>query len=197
MTEQITQENSVMSTTKTISNQKKLKKLPVYLTRDEIKDLFNVIKSPRDLMLLQTIYYLGTRIGETLLLEKDDIKFSERTVVIRAETAKRSKSRRIPIPSNFFKPLQQWCSLLKLNRLFDITTRQRARQIIIYYSKLAGIKKKVSPHKLRHSYATHVYEKTKDIKLVQELLGHENPSTTMIYTHLDDKSKHEGIKDVF
>jgi len=176
---------------------RKEKKLPVYLTEEEVKSIFNIINSPRDLMLLQTMYYLGSRVNETIHINKSDIIFKEKLVILRAENTKRKKERHQPIPDNFMKPLQQYCDLLGDQATLFPLTKQRVWQIVKFYTKKAGITKQVHPHTFRHSFATQVYIKTDDIKLVQELLGHENLSTTSIYTHLDTETKRKKLGGVF
>lgn len=176
---------------------KKIRKLPTVLSEDEIKKLFSVISSPRDLMLLQTIYYLGCRVNEAINIKKPDVRFKEGIVILRAETTKRKKERQQPIPNKFSKPLLQYCSMIGDDAILFPITKQRVWQIIKDYTKEAGIQKNVHPHTLRHTYATRIYEEKKDIRLVQELLGHENPSTTAIYMHLDSKAKKKGVDGVF
>jgi len=175
-----------------------VRKLPSVLSIEEVHKLFSVITSPRDLMLLQTIYYLGSRAGETIQIRKCDVYLKDRYVILRAETTKRKKERRQPIPLNFVRPLQQYITNLnEEDTLFKIRTTQRVWQIVKEYAEKADIKKKIHPHTLRHSYATHIYEKTGDIEKVKELLGHEDISTTQIYTHVSQKSKKETVDSVF
>jgi len=76
-------------------------------------------------------------------------------------------------------------------------SRNRVWQLVKKYAVDAGLSKHVHPHTLRHSYATQVYSVTGDLRLVQELLGHQNLATTTIYTHLDDASKRRSIEGVF
>lgn len=178
--------------------ERKLKKLPVVLSEEEIKKLFSVIDNPKDSMLLQMIYYFGCRVGEAIKIKKSDINLKEKIVILRAETTKRSKERQVPIPENFVMPLKYYLSGLMGEDivLFQIT-KQRVWQIVKKYGQKAGITKKIHPHTLRHSYATRIYTKTKDTRLIQELLGHESATTTAIYTHLDNQVKQDGIKGVF
>lgn len=178
---------------------RKLRKLPVVLSLEEINKLFSIIDKPRDSIMIRATYYLGLRVNELISLKVGDINLKEEQVRLRAETTKRSKERRIPIPKIFKKSLQQYLNLIGNNpetKLFPLT-KQRVWQIIKHYSKKAGITKQIHPHTLRHSYATHIYEKTHDIKLVQDLLGHENITTTQIYTHLTQEDKKKGVNEVF
>jgi integrase/recombinase XerD len=84
-------------------------------------------------------------------------------------------------------------SVIFLNRLGKPLTRMMIFTIIRKYAEIAGIAKKISPHTLRHSFATHLLQNGADIRVIQELLGHEDISTTEIYTHLDKQSLHETI----
>jgi integrase/recombinase XerD len=173
------------------------KKLPVYLTDEETKKLFAEITIPRDRVMLQAAYFLGLRVSELVQLRGSDLNLRERVVIVRAETAKGNKERHIPIPEKFMPIIKQWLSLVGEDVVLFPLSPCRVWQLCKKYGELAGITKRMSPHVLRHSYATQVYNVTDDIALVKELLGHANIATTMIYTHIGIDKKKKSIEGVF
>lgn len=130
-----------------------------------------------------------------LNLKRSDIDLKEE--ILKVVQGKGGKDRLIPIP----KPLLHDLKIYLLQPFMDgkddlFDTGSRATQAMMQrLSKKFG--KKVHPHMLRHSYATHVLEQTNNIKLVQDLLGHSDIKTTQIYTHLTTKAKKAGIKEVW
>lgn len=172
-------------------------KLPVFLTEDEVNKLMSFIPSPRDLMLVRMMYYLGLRVSEALQAHVDDFDTKEAIYTIRAEVAKGKRERRVPIPEKFLPQAKAYLQLAcTTGQLFDITPT-RAWQILKSYGHKLNIKKRLSPHILRHSYATAIYALTKDLRLVQSLLGHQSIQTTAIYTHLVDEDKAKQVNAVF
>ena len=166
------------------------RKIPEVRTHEYCLNLFSKARTPRDKILLELIYYCGLRISEALNVSVEDIDFKEE--VIKVMKGKGNKQRLTPMPKPLMIDLKQWLSLENITegKLFSIK-RCQAHNIL----------KKLDPtihlHTLRHSYATHVYEKTHDLRKVQELLGHENMATTSIYAHVSTKEKKETIKGVF
>ena len=155
----------------------------------------------RDKALLETMYATGMRVSETvkILLKKVDLK---REYVI--ASGKGSKERLIPLGRKAIQYLQHYINFVRpqllhaeqnkaaeqVEELFVTDwggpmTRQRVNELIDEYAKSAGITKKVTPHMLRHSFATHLLNNGTDLRVVQELLGHADISTTQIYTHVD------------
>lgn len=174
-----------------------IKRLPTVLSASECERFFAAIASPRDRFLFRTMFYLGLRISETLGAMPEDFDLKEKVFTVRADYAKRKKERRVPIPTPFLPECKAYLTLNPpAEPLFDIGKCQCWR-LCKKYSKAAGLEKNVHPHTLRHSYATTVYQSTGDLRLVQDLLGHANLSTTSIYTHLDDASRRKGIEGVF
>jgi len=188
---------------KRINNQKqgirKETKVKTIITLSEFKQILSNVTIPQHLMLLQTLYYLGGRVTEVVLLEKNDVHLARDNpyVTFKAENTKRKVERHVTIPKNMIEPFKAYFKLIEnKQRLFDFT-KQRAWQIVKIYVKKAGIKKNIHPHSFRHSYATEIYNTTKDLKMVQELLGHKNMATTSIYAHVSDETKKEALDKVF
>lgn len=180
------------------------KKLPSYLTKEEIDKLFDIrLTKPidyRNKAMLEVLYATGTRISELINLELSQIDFDE--CVIRV-TGKGSKDRIVPMGNSALKALQEYIynyrvflvkndnNYVFLNKNGEKISRQGFFKILKSLADSAGIKKEVSPHTLRHSFATELLNNGADLRVIQELLGHENLETTEIYSHLQNKK----IKD--
>ena len=191
-----------------IRNPKIEKKLPKYLTKDEIEKLLDIkLIKPidyRNKAMLELLYATGTRISELLNLELNHIDFDE--CIIRV-TGKGKKDRIIPIGNTAIKYLKLYINdyrkfILKtrtnnyifLNKNGEKMSRQGFFKILKELANNAGITKELSPHTLRHSFATHLLNNGADLRIIQELLGHENLSTTEIYSHLGNKKIEEDYK---
>jgi len=179
------------------------KKLPYFLYLQEINKLIeappqNTISGIRDKAILELLYGTGIRVGELVNLNIKDIDFYEKTIRI---FGKGSKERILPLGAPSIKATQEYVTkrnlfmkdiainrndlnALLLNRFGGRLSARSIRRIIIKYMKVAGLNKKISPHVLRHSFATHLLGGGADLRSVQELLGHESLSTTQIYTHI-------------
>ncbi len=175
--------------------------LPTVLTDGEVREFFNVIDNFRNILIFKMIYYLGIRNGELLTIKFEDINIKEGIIKIKSEKKRKGMiaERLQPIPKELKIPLE---SYLNINRnidglMFNITTC-RVWQLMKQYIKRTTIKKtKVTVHTLRHSYATHIYEKTGNIQLIKSLLGHESIATTSIYTHLSTGAKKKLVSQAF
>ncbi len=183
------------------------KRLPVTLSYEEVERLLEAPKgsSPkaiRDKALLELLYATGMRVTELVSLDLEDINLASGTV--RVTQGKGSKERIIPIHSRAVEALREYLAkarrmLLKspderalfLNHRGERLTRQGLWLIIKQYVREAGIKTEVTPHTLRHSFATHLLNGKADLRHVQELLGHANISTTQIYTHISSERLRE------
>ena len=175
----------------------KIKRLPSFLENTEVMRFLEVVDNPRDRFLFSALYYCGLRISEAIALKMEDFDLKNDILTVRAETAKRKKERHVPIPKAF-KPLcKLWEVTLEPDCEIFHMCRSTANNLCKRYAQVAGISKKVSPHVLRHSYASHVLTMTNNLRLVQVLLGHENISTTARYLHLNDASLRKGIEGVF
>jgi integrase/recombinase XerD len=162
------------------------KKLPTVLTKEEMKKLLTAIENPKHKLLVEFLYSSGLRVSECVGLKLDDLDLSEKMGKIRH--GKGNKERYIILSDNLIRHLNQYLQNKKDKSQYifsvkgrPITTRQ-AQKIVKEAAKSAGIKKRVFCHALRSSFATHLLEAGTDIRIIQELLGHSDLSTTQIYT---------------
>jgi integrase/recombinase XerD len=168
--------------------------IPEVLSEQEVVELLNLPAgsktSLRDRMILELLYATGLRVSELIKLKKSDINLEGGFVIA---SGKRSKERVVPlntfskdaIKSYFREENPQWVYLLP-NKRGGMLTRQAIWKIIRKYAtKMA--KDHISPHTMRHTFATHLLEGGADLRSIQILLGHEDISTTQIYTHVDSK----------
>ncbi|HCC85951.1 MAG TPA: tyrosine recombinase XerD, partial [Porphyromonadaceae bacterium] len=175
-------------------------KLPVVLTVEEIDNLLAVIdlstaEGTRNYAIIETLYSCGLRISELTNLRFTDLYPDEG--FIRVE-GKGSKQRLVPISETALQKIRNWLPYRNQiaiqkghEEILFVSSRGKAisRITVFYYLKqyaeMAGLKKTISPHVLRHSFATHLLERGANIRVIQEMLGHEKITTTEIYTHLD------------
>lgn len=162
------------------------KSLPVVLSKEEIVQLIAAIPRRRSQLLLKLLYASGLRVSEVVNLEIGDIQGT--TITVRH--GKGRKDRVTILPASLSNEIQQYIRDQRLTNLLfpgrqgrSLTTRN-VQAIISRAAKRAKIQKKVTPHKMRHSFATHLLEAGTDIRVIQELLGHSNLQTTQIYTHV-------------
>ena len=165
---------------------KKEKKLPEVLTKDEVRRMMELTETRKSKLILQMLYSSGMRVSELVKLKITDLNTEERIGWVRSGKGK--KDRLFVLPEKLIIELKDYIEEHKENTyLFSkekpLTTRN-IQKIIKNLSQKAEIQKKVTPHTLRHSYATHLLESGTDIRKIQALLGHENLSTTQIYTHV-------------
>lgn len=173
------------------------KRLPKTLSVDQITSLVEIdLNDPlsyRDKAVLELFYSSGLRLAELCGLDLNDLNLSERMMRV---TGKGNKMRDLPIGKQADQAVRNW--LLQRNTLplkdYDaLFVSQHGRRIsprsiqarVKYWASRQGIEISVSPHMLRHSFASHLLESSGELRAVQELLGHANISTTQIYTHLD------------
>lgn len=187
-----------------IDSPKKEHRLPVALSVDEVTKLLDqpdVTKKLgiRDRALLETLYATGIRVSELINLKFSDLHEELKLLKV---LGKGSKERLIPISDvaiSWIKSYQEkvrdplllksgkYTDTIFLNNRGGALTRQAVWQIIKRYCQMAGIKKNVTPHTLRHTFATHLLENGADLRVVQEILGHSDISTTQIYTNLSQQ----------
>ncbi len=190
-----------------IDNMKLGRHLPDVLSIEEVDNLLNIeIKSPYDIRtkaMLEIMYSSGLRVSELVNLELSDIDVYNDTILI---NGKGSKERIVPIGDVAKKYLHDYLeirnSLIKRkngnpNKLFLNNhglpiTRNGFNFLLNNILKEKGIKKKVTPHTLRHSFATHMLDNGADLRTIQELLGHSDIVTTRIYTHISKKQVHDN-----
>ncbi|HOK27248.1 MAG TPA: site-specific tyrosine recombinase XerD [Bacteroidales bacterium] len=173
--------------------------LPEVLSLAEIEKLIDTIdlskpEGHRNKAIIETLYGAGLRVSELVNLRLTDIHKAEGFLVI---TGKGNKQRMVPIGSKALKAIELYLeqrrrfrvihdeNIVFLNRRGRKLTRVMIFTIIKDLARKAGIRKKISPHTLRHSFATHLIEAGADLRAVQEMLGHESILTTEIYTHID------------
>ncbi|WP_018295443.1 site-specific tyrosine recombinase XerD [Corynebacterium lubricantis] len=180
--------------------------LPDTLTVAEVTSLLDAIPTEdpiglRDKALLELLYGTGARVSEALALLVDDVTDNDGVIVI---TGKGDKQRIVPIGSHARDAVDAYLvrgrpvfsrgksHALFLNKRGGALSRQSAWTIIKHAAERAGIDKEISPHTLRHSYATHLREGGADVRTIQELLGHSSVTTTQIYTHITADNLREG-----
>lgn len=169
------------------------RKLPKILSEQEILKMFELTYNPQHKLQLKLLYYCGLRISEMLAIRKQDLNFREG--VLKVVQGKGGKDRLVPIPKPLLADLKAYADgRLETDQLFWTKARNTQAMISRLGKKLG---KPVHAHMLRHSYATHVLEKTNNLELVRDLLGHSNIQTTQIYTHLTTEAKKAGINEVW
>ena len=172
-----------------IKTPKKAKSLPKILTKQEIKDLFAATHFGRNRLMLQFMYGSGSRVSEVVKLKIEDINLKERTAMIRS--GKGNKDRLIIISKEWIKGLKKYLKKKKVRSEFVFSKKNgkplstdTVQRIVRESAQKAGINKHVTPHCLRHSYATHLLEAGTNIRYIQSLLGHSSLNTTQIYTNV-------------
>ena len=176
--------------------------LPKFLS---VQDVDKLLEQPnlgtldgyRDKTMLETLYATGMRVSELVSVSLRNVDLKMQYLIV---MGKGSKERMLPLGRTALKYLERYISVVRpqllhgkpeeVQELFVTSwggpmTRQRVNELIEGYAKDAGITKRVTPHMLRHSFATHLLNNGTDLRVVQELLGHADISTTQIYTHMD------------
>ena len=187
--------------TELIESPRTMRKLPVFLSVGEINDMVAAIdlstpEGKRNKAILEVMYGCGLRVSELVGLRITNLYFNEGFIKV---VGKGNKERLVPLGSMaqseiiyYMKEIRSGISIragnddiLFLNRRGSKLSRVMIFNIIKTLALKAGIKKTISPHTFRHSFATHLVEGGADLRAVQEMLGHESITTTEIYTHLD------------
>ncbi|MFH1711093.1 MAG: site-specific tyrosine recombinase/integron integrase [Nanoarchaeota archaeon] len=165
---------------------KKEKKLPIVLSPEEVKRLIDSIEHHKSKLIVKMLYSSGLRVSELVNLTPKDLDFSQNIGWVRR--GKGSKDRLFKIAESISKPLQKHLSKNPNNNfVFSESKPMSVRNvqfIVTSAAKRAGINKQVSPHTLRHSFATALLDAGENLIVIQQLLGHENLETTKIYTHI-------------
>ena len=162
------------------------KHLPVVMSRDEVKRLIGAAKLPKSRLMIMLMYASGLRLSECLKMGRKDLELDQKTGWVRA--GKGNKDRMIILSNSLISILREYVAdspnegYLFANKEGESLTSRNVQKIVRRAAIRAGINKKVSPHTLRHSFATHLLESGTDIRKIQELLGHANLQTTQIYT---------------
>jgi integrase/recombinase XerD len=174
---------------KNLPNVKRERKLPTILSKEEIEQLILSTKNINHRIIIQIGYSAGLRVSEIINLMWENIDFNRN--IIHLKRAKGKKDR-IVMLSQKIKESLQTLSQNKSGYIFVTNrggkyTQRTIQKIIENAAKKAKIKKKITPHTLRHSFATHLLEAGTDIRYIKDLLGHSNISTTLIYTKVSNK----------
>jgi integrase/recombinase XerD len=185
------------------------RKLPVFLSVEEIDLMLSFIdrstpEGERNLAMLETMYSCGLRVSELISIKISDLHKEDGFISV---IGKGDKQRLVPIGKAALKLIDNYREhhrnhitikknnedMLFLSKRGTPITRQMVFYVIKDLAEKAGIKKHLSPHTFRHSFATHLVEGGADLRAVQEMLGHESITTTEIYTHLDQHFLRENI----
>jgi len=192
-----------------LESPKKQRKLPDTLSCDDVNRLISAIDlsrpdGARNKAIIEVLYSCGLRVSELTELKLSNLYLDIEFIKV---VGKGSKERLVPMGGEAIKALKIWIEdvrvhvpikrgeedLVFLNRRGSRLSRVYIFMLIKQLAELAGIKKSISPHTLRHSFATHLVEGGADLRAVQEMLGHESITTTEIYTHLDREYLKETI----
>jgi integrase/recombinase XerC len=195
---------------KPLRNPRGERKLPHFLTGDEIKRLLEAPPKDepaglRDRAILETMYSAGLRVSEAVGLNDDDLDWDQRLLHV---FGKGKKERLAPLGSYAIRALEAWLAVRELaadaevegmtpvfvNRFGSRLTTRSVGRMLEKYIKESGLDGRTSPHTLRHSFATHLLDRGADIRSVQELLGHKSLTTTQIYTHVSSASLLEAYE---
>jgi len=195
---------------KRIENPKVKRKLPNFLSEIEMQDIFNSMKKEtpleiRDCLIIEFLYATGIRISELLMIKVNDIDKNDKTIKILGKGSKE----RIVYYGDYAKDiLDTYLKVRKeinendsvylfINKKGNPLNPVDIKNIINETLKNAQVNHKISAHTFRHTFATHLLNNGADIKSVQELLGHENLSTTQIYTHVTSERSRKEYRDKF
>jgi len=186
---------------------KSTKKLPQILSVDQAIRLVDIkdesFLGARDHAVLELFYSSGLRLSELTNLNENDINLSDETITV---IGKGNKTRILPIGDMAIKAIKRWLALrlkfldgssnnsaLFLSERSKRLTPRAIQYRLKFWAIKQGVPENIHPHLLRHSFASHILQSSHDLRAVQELLGHENISTTQIYTHLD----HQHLTEIY
>ena len=184
-----------------IETPKRPKRLPNCLSEEEIDRLLEApdLKTPsgiRDRAMLETMYASGLRVSELLNLKRKNINLNKGIITV---FGKGSKERKVPIAGYAIDYINKYLTEVRnksehkssdylfLNKNGDPLSRVYFFKVVKKYAEMAGISTPISPHTLRHSFATHLLNHGAQLRMVQEMLGHTNIATTQIYTHVSSE----------
>ena len=167
---------------------KKSQKLPIVLSKEEIHKMINSTNNLKHKLVLSVLYYAGLRLDEVRNLKWSDLDFDRK--LIHLKVAKGGKERVIFFHEKLQEILKTYSRTDEVLFLSNLRRKYHKRSIEVMVkraARMADIRKNVTPHTLRHSFATHLLEAGADIRYIQQLLGHKDLRTTQIYTHVADK----------
>jgi len=172
---------------------KREKTIPAVLTKEELKKLLDVLENKKSKLMISLMYAAGMRVSELINLKINDLSFNEKIGYIRQ--GKGRKDRIFNIPDFLLSALNEQVEIQRAdNQEFLFTgsngklTDRNLQKIVRNAAKKAGINKQIHCHTMRHSFATHLLEQGVDIRIIQELLGHADLSTTQIYTQVSNEA---------
>jgi len=173
---------------KTLPNVKRAKRLPVILSKNEIQNMINSTNNIKHRLIIQMMYSAGLRISEVINLKWQDIDSDRNIIHIKLSKGKKDRivmlSQKVKENLKNLNEQKNYVFITNRNKKY---TQRTIQEIINKTAKKAGITKQISPHKLRHSFATHLLENGTDIRYIKDLLGHSDIKTTLIYTKVTDK----------
>jgi integrase/recombinase XerD len=185
------------------------RRLPQFLDVDEVDRLLaapdlTTPRGARDAVMIDTLYATGLRVTELVKLRRADVNTAEGLLVV---TGKGSKQRVVPLGDVVHQRMLRYldetrphfdrgrdAEALFLTHRGRPMTRQNFWKLLLAHARKAGITKPISPHKLRHSFATHLLERGADLRAVQAMLGHADVGTTQIYTHVSNVRLREVLR---
>ncbi len=187
---------------KVVSTPKQDKPVPSFLTEEEMQKFLDLPQTAtpldkRDRAMLELLYATGIRVSELVGISLEDVKFAERLIRIRG---KGKKERLVPFGRMAEKSLRSYLrvrSMINKGRVEEVPlflnyrgqklSSRSVERTVDKYIRRSALRRKISPHSLRHSFAFHLLSRGADLRVIQELLGHESLATTQKYTHLDLK----------
>lgn len=177
---------------------------PKYLSHDEIEALREAAASKglMDQLIVEVLYSSGLRVSELIALDWDDIDFTNKQLMVRE--GKGGKSRTVPLSTRAIRLLKRYRKIRQDDEPYIFRSREKGRMVketveyrIRELGKLAGLQQKVTPHRLRHSQATHLLEAGMPIDMIQKVLGHESISTTQVYARTQMTGVEQYYRRVF
>ena len=180
------------------------KYLPVVLSVEEVRAILKAAPNKRDRAILEVLYGCGLRVSEVCSLKISEVYLKDMFVKV---MGKGSKERLVPMAPSTASAIMDYLSVrpesdagcedvLFLNRFGRALSRVAVFKMVKSVALVAGVDKNLSPHTFRHSFATHLIENGADLRVVQEMLGHESILTTEIYTHVDSATWQREIKEI-
>lgn len=164
---------------------KKERRLPEVLSKEEVRKLIDSCDNAKSRLIVSLLYSSGLRVSELVNLKKDDLNLDQNTGWVRR--GKGAKDRIFGISPALSQEIKEYLGEREYAYVFSkdkpLTTRN-IQKIIHGLRKRASINKKITPHTMRHSFATHLLEQGTDIRVIQAILGHSNLNTTQVYTHV-------------
>ena len=178
--------------------------LPTVLSIEEVYAILDASRNPRDRAILELLYGCGLRVSELCSLKISQLYLDELFLKVKG---KGSKERLVPMAESTAEAVSLYLSerngsdarnedTLFLNRFGSALSRVSVFNLVKDTALRAGVSKNISPHTFRHSFATHLIENGADLRVVQEMLGHESILTTEIYTHVDSATWQKEIKNI-